>query len=333
LFKYFGLKEKDGFENMKLFYIPLLVYCYKNKMNMKKLGFLFVMAGVISFGLSSCGDGGGDDDVTLPKPTVSFLAGTGYVSASGPQSAGDSVVFHVDVTGANNLEKLTALVSVSGASQAIFADTNITTLKQKNFKWIVVYHLPSSPNTKVDFVFKATMKDGNEGSNNLSITTQAPPRTLTSRNNIEIGAQANTLYGSFINLDTVLVKFLVEANAMGGNNIDGVFFIGGANGASLVSPDDASATTYFSGISGWSKRKATRFSLNPFTASEFDAMTTSTELDKKVSAATAKSVANLKVGDVILFRTEGNINYGLIKVVSVSSQTNGTMAFDIKIPN
>ncbi|MDX5320081.1 MAG: hypothetical protein LPK45_03320, partial [Bacteroidota bacterium] len=84
---------------------------------MKKLGIMFALAGVITFGLSSCG---GEEEVAKPTPKFDFITGAGYTSANATVNAGNVVKIGIDATGSENLESVGVRTQVGTAQQTIY---------------------------------------------------------------------------------------------------------------------------------------------------------------------------------------------------------------------
>lgn len=297
---------------------------------MKKIGMMFVMAGVLAFGLSSCGDDNGGE--AAPTPTVDWKGGVDYVSAPKSVSGGTQVKFGINASGTENLTSVGVRISINGGQETILplTDNGDSTIKTKNFSMDIPYTAPSVPGT-VKFTVIVKMSNSTQTSKSILLTITNPAQAVTDRQNIEMGAQNNATFGSFWDLDAGIMM-LSEANATPGA-VDFIYYYGASNKASFASPNDAQVTSVFASISNWSTRNATKFRKTTLTASQYDAITMSTDVDAQVSAGvTVTSVTDLKVGDVVLFVKHDGSIYGLIKVTEINpASSSGAIKFDMKI--
>lgn len=303
---------------------------------MKKLGIMFVMAGIVAFGLSSCGTD--DPDVVKPTPKFDFKTGLGYTSASGNAVAGSTVKIGIDATGSENLESVGVRTQVGTAQQSIYpltanGDSIITSLKTKDFSIEFTYQVGSLPTTEKITVI-VTMSNGESSSKTISLNITATPKNLTDAPGRLIGGQSNTTYGSYYSMESNSAELQAAANANPAA-IDWVYYYGSGNLATFASPDDptlqSSNVMNNPSLTSWSVKNATRF--KKLTGFDFDNTTTNTELQTEISkgAPTLTAITKMAVGDVYLFITAGSKEYGIIKIISISEPTSaGYVTFDMK---
>lgn len=300
---------------------------------MKKLGMMFIMAGVLAFGLSSCG--GEDDPATKPKPSFDWKGGTDYISTNTTVNAGFDIKFGINASGSENLEKVRVTVSYNGGSATILpltddGDSIITDLKTKNFSMDIPYTVGSIPGTEKVSV-SVYMSNGTVTTKSILITVNQAPQQVQSRTNAEMGAQNNATYGSFWSFTNFQALLTADANNAP-ESIDMIYYYGATNKATFASPNDAQVTQVFANVSNWATRNASKFRKTTLSSADFDAITVSTELDTEVAAGgTLTAATQLAVGDVVLFITAGNKTYGLLRINAIpSAASNGTIEFDAK---
>jgi len=299
---------------------------------MKKIGLMLMLAGVFAIGFTSCGE---DEDVVKPKPEFSWKSGSAggsnvYTSANATVSAGTKLFFGITAIGSEKLDKAEAFVSVSGGSKAKLVDT--LKINATNLSWDFSYTLPGTPGA-VEVEVVVTMSNGESTSRKITLTVTKPAVAVQAINNVSLGGQTNATLGSFFSLKNNVMK-LAEANATPAD-VDWIYYYGATNQATFASPNDAQVTQIFNTVSSWSKRNVTKLRRTSLTAAEFDAITMSSDVDKQLTPSGGTAVTQLKAGDVLIYVTEGNVNYGLIKVKTIQPASgSGAIEIDIKnIPN
>ncbi|TNE81388.1 MAG: hypothetical protein EP332_04510 [Bacteroidetes bacterium] len=300
---------------------------------MKKLGIMFVMAGALAFGLSSCGD----DTVTdaTPRPSFDWKGGAEYVSQNSTVQAGDQIKFGINATGVENLEKVRVTLSYNGGTETIVpltadGDSIITSLKTKNFSMDIPYSVGSIKGTEKVTVI-VYMSNGTTASKSILLTVNAASVAVQSRTNAEVGAQSNATYGSFWSFNTFQALLTADANSNPGT-IDMIYYYGATNKATLAAPDDAQVAQVHASVANWGTRNATQFRKTTLTSADFDNITMSDAIDTEVAAGSTLKMANdLQVGDVVLFLTAGNKTYGLLRINSITpASSSGVLSFDAK---
>lgn len=302
---------------------------------MKKLGIMFVMTGIVAFGLSSCGT---DPDVAKPTPKFDFKTGLGYTSANGNVTAGSTVKIGIEATGSENLQSVGVRTQVGTAQQGTLnltasGDSNITSLKTKDFSLEFTYQVGSLPTTEKITVI-VTMSNGESTQKTITLTVTATPKNLTEAPGRQIGGQSNATYGSYYSMETNTAELQASANANPAA-IDWVYYYGSGNLATFAAPDDptlqSSNVMNNPSLTSWSVKNATRFKKLP--GFDFDGATTSTDLQTEISkgAPNLTALTQMQIGEVYLFVTAGSKEYGIIKIISNSAPTSaGFVTFDMK---
>lgn len=230
---------------------------------MKKLGIMFALAGVITFGLSSCG--GTDDDVVKPTPKFDFKTGAGYTSSNANVNAGNTIKIGIEASGSENLESVGVRTQVGTSQQAIFKLTadgdSILASKTKNISLEIEYQVGSLPTTeKITVIVK--MSNGTQSSKTINLTVTAAAKAITDAPGRQIGGQTNTTYGSYWSMETNSSKLQSDANADPAS-IDWVYYYGSTNNATFAAPNDAvlnsSNVMNNPGFSTWATKNATKF--------------------------------------------------------------------------
>lgn len=305
---------------------------------MKKLGIMFVMAGIVAFGLSSCGTD--DPDAAKPTPKFDFITGAGYTSANTTVAAGSVLTIGIDATGSENLKSVGVRRSYNGGPQNILGiastgDSSISSLKVKDFTMEFEYEVGSTSGTELITVI-VTMDNGETASKTILLTVTSTPKPAQDRPNNEMGGQNNASLGSYWSVANAQFNLQAQANA-NPEDIDFVYFYGTAGQlATFASPDDPlfnSGTNVMNNpsMATWSPKNTTRFKK---TSINYDNVTTSTPIEAEIAAGgvTLTQVKDMKVGDVYIFTTSGSKYFGLIKITAFTAQSgSGSVKFDMKV--
>lgn len=294
---------------------------------------MFMMAGILAFGLSSCGD---DTEEVKPRPSFDWKGGTDYVSSNTSVPAGSEVLFGINARGEENLKSVGVRVSYNGAPSTIFmltssGDSTITSLRTRNFSIDIPYQVGNTPGTET-VTITVTMANDETFSRTVVLTVTAQATNVTERSNISAGAQ-NNANGSFFSVSQSQTFTIAESN----NNqsiVDMIYYHGAVNAATLASPNDAQVTSLFPNVTSWTTRNATRMRLVTMTEAQYQAITLSTDVDALIQAGnpTLTAVTQLKVGDVVLFVTSGGTYYGIIRVKAIQpASPQGQITFDMKV--
>ena len=303
---------------------------------MKKLGIMFVMAGIVAFGLSSCGT---DEDIAKPTPKFDFIVGASYTSSNTTVPAGTMLKIGIDATGSENLKSVGVRRSYNNGPQSIVmitsgGDSTISSLKTKDFTMDFDYEVGATSGKEVITVI-VTMANDQISSKTITLTVTSTPKAVSNRPNNEMGGQNNATFGSYWSVSNSQFRLQAEANADPAD-IDFVYFYGTAGQlATFAAPDDAlfnSTTNVMNNpaLANWSVQNATRFKKS---ALDYDNVSDSGPIDAEIAAGgvTNSQVKDMKVGDVYVFTTTSN-EFGLIKITGFSATSgSGTVQFDMKV--
>lgn len=320
---------------------PKVAYlCRKPKnltTSMKKLTILALFAIAASVFMVSC-SGGDDDTTTKPKPTITWKTNAGYTFQNVSVSADSTIDFGVLATSASGekISKLAVTVSVNGGPAGVLWDTTLSSTSISK-DWMDV-GVGSLAGAKMQITAVVTQADGETSSVSfvVTVTPSSGGSTISVRPNIEMGAQDNSLLGSFFDFELQEVNKLNVANSAP-QNVDFIYYYGNTNKATFSAADDAQITQIFSSVSSWSVKNPSRFRKSSMTVAQFDALTQgqpATEINNQATTGTfGTKVTDLKVNDIIVFQTAGANDFGLMKVTELTAGTNNKIKFDLKIAN
>jgi hypothetical protein len=280
---------------------------------MKKLNYLLGLLLVAAIGFTSCEE---TEDV---GPTIDLLGGE-YIDMDTEVEAGATMMFKVNATaGDKNLEEFYVIkdgVNLSGYPTEISGDL---------YQEVVTLTAPMNEGTYV-YTFKVMDKADMDDEISVSITVTASGNPISTFTAKLMGAQSSASYGSFLDAETGTVYLLSDAMT-NASSVDVFYYYGSSNQAAFAALDDTDANE-FSMINNtaWTARNSTKFATTNITAAEFTAM----ENDADFVDASASSVIQLAVGDVVAFETVGG-KKGLIHVAALVADAAGTITIDIKV--
>jgi len=305
-------------------------------MYMKKLGIMFALAGVISFGLSSCG--GTDDEVAKPTPKFDWKIGAGYTSSNVTVNAGDTVKFGISASGSENLTSVGVRVQVGTAQETIFpltlAGDSTLASKTQNIALEFKYKVGSLPVTeKITVIVK--MSNGTQSSKTIIVTVIAAAKQVTAAPGRQIGGQTNQTVGSYWSMEANTNLLQAPANADPAT-VDWVYYYGSTNQATFAAPNDAilnsSNVMNNPDLTSWGTKNATKFK-KASAGFDFDGLTTSTELLTEIQAGAPSltAITKVQIGDVYIFITDGGKEYGAFKIITnTPTNSQALMTFDMK---
>ena len=288
------------------------------------LGAILLIA--ISF-FSSCSDN--TDPVPTP-PTISFVAGSGYISSDATLTV--NTPFVVKILAEANTASNSKIQSIS--ITRIFSNQVVgdTTFSFNDATVSFELTIMSFPDPGVENIeFEAMDKDGQKAKITLKITTEegtTPINTFTMK---VLGSYESATGSSFASIDgnvyTMAEAFAKQAS------IDFLYWWGASTSATIGAPDDDKAILVYTGVNGlpnWTTKNATRFKTTLVTATEFDAIDDGQVLADKASGADQTRVGTLAVDNVLAFITVTG-KHGLIKVTNITTGTAGDITIDVKV--
>jgi hypothetical protein len=282
---------------------------------MKKLNYLLSLLLVVgmAFTFTSC------DDTEAVGPTIDLFGGD-YIDANTTVTAGATMMFKMNATaGDKNLAEFYVTkdgTNLSGYPLEISGDT---------YQEVVEIEAPLNEGSYV-YGFKVVDKDDLYDEVTVTITVEAASGPISTYSAKLMGAQSHATLGSFLDAETGTV-YLLAAARTNASAVDVFYYYGSSNQASFAALDDTDANE-FSIINSteWTTRNSTKFVTTSITPAEFIAM----ENDAEFVDASASSVTQLAVGDVVGFKTVGG-KMGLIHVASIDGAADGSITIDIKV--
>ncbi len=303
--------------------------------NMKRLYFPAALILIASLVIFSCTKEPENND----PPTMAFKTGvhasTGmtYVSADTTFTVGDD--FIIGITAHSNSEKNLKKLIIERKFETSPVKWD-TTFSNSTFTFDKIFKASSQVGNE-DWTF--TLSDVNENSSDISlrITTLELLSDIDYYQGLEFGP-----YGmdnlNFFAADSGKVFSLTEIDT-NATFIDWVFFDSNSLQISIMSPDDDGVLVPYPTISSdWNHRSATRFKETIISATDFDAINTSSQIFIYANGANltrlveAEITGGMHVGNVFAFIAESG-KMGLMKVVALNNQdpSISTITLDVKI--
>ena len=297
---------------------------------MKNLSFLFAMLLVASMPFfTSCGP---DDGTTDVNPTINFTGGAGFTSSDVTLQAGDPIKVGISAfsnTSSNAKLKTLKVVRTFNNNAFTALDSTLNSTNAFNIT-LESFAYPAAGVEK--WTFTITDKDGaySEISFNITTTAGGPINEYSQK---ILGSYDNSAYGSSFASADGTVYSLADAKANAAK-IDWMYYYGSTAFATLSSPNDASASTVFSGTNGpasWSVRNDTKLGKVTLpTGLTWDAITTDAEIVILASDVSDSKVTALTVGQIVAFKTVTG-KLGLIKVEVITGTGAGTITYSVKV--
>ena len=249
-----------------------------------------------------------------PGPSLTLKGGSGYTSNDVTISTGTTikvgVVGGISSVSGNKLTRF-KLVFTSGNIPATLFDT---TLNTGVFDWET--NLTFTNEVAGTLSFELTDMGNMKATKTIHITVTGPETIKYS--NIEMGSW-NDVNGSFFSTSEGIVYNITQTMSSPANQakIDFLFFKGTVNGNTIAAPDDVDANTIPEyKLNLWTNRNQTRFNAINISAAQFDAIGANYEFPDFEPDVQTTKMNQLAVGDVFLFKTQGN-KPGLVKIVSL----------------
>jgi len=305
---------------------------------MKKFALLLLFAISGSLFLVSC-NGGDDNDpgTPKPKPTISFKTGGNYTSSNTTKQAGQDIDFGVIATPSSGekISRVKVTLSVNGGPEAVLADSNNIKLTSYTNDWTAI-KVGNLPNAQNKYTATVTQTNGESSSVSFVVTVTAPPKPVQETGGIQLGAQNNSSIGSFFDPEQgnggIMLYAAAKANQ---SKVHIIYYSGTTNKETFSAPNDPQITQVFSDMSSWTTRNATVFKKTTMTSTQFDNIdpANSTAIDNECTSGVFTSkITQLKVGDVIAYRSQTGSLYGLMRIAAIDAGGSGDITFDMKNP-
>jgi hypothetical protein len=302
---------------------------------MKKLVYLFsafLLSGALFLG--SCSKSSDNTTPESQPPTISFVAGTGYITGDVTVNAGQQIKFVIDAF-ANSasgalLTKLT-ISRVYNNNPSTFDTVFANPINYLNHLMVTSTALPVAGQEKWFF----TITDKNNQTAQISVTlTTIATQTWGEINKFDmkiLGSYASPTGSSFASIDGTI--YTIDQAFQNQSKIDWLYYYGDTDHATLAAPDDPHAAIVYSGASGlghWTIKNATKFKLvtDPINWS-------SITNDSIILAETATGVTNSRIIDLsqakILSFITASGKKGMIQVENITGAGSGTMTISVVV--
>ncbi len=303
---------------------------------MKKFSFLLLTVLVSALMVfNGCKNDNDDDNIDL-DPTLNFTGGTEFISQDVTKGSNETLRFGV-----------TCLANTSSGK------------KLKNFKLTVVYNnIPqvahdSSFNSDVyqmdyifsppfgvgehNFIFRVTDDAGKYKERNIIVTIEQAGGLIYEYSDKLMGSYDADEGSSFASADGTV--YMMANAILNSGKIDWMYSFGASaeNQAVFMAPSDGLADTFFgANMSGWATRNETKFKKVTETV-DWDNITNDVKLvELTASGMDFTAIKQVAEGDIIAFITDPNKTEfadkkGLIKVTAITTGSDGTITFDVKV--
>jgi hypothetical protein len=278
------------------------------------------------------------------NPTLTLDGGNQYVAADRQVEPGTR--FTVKLTAnkgpdGKNIDKIEVKVSYAGAVPT--RDTLIENINQASYTLVRNLRARDVEGTE-RWIFTATDKDGKTAERSFTITVKkkdtqqpTPPKSFTitlSNTNAFASSSDGIVYNATNG----------QANA---SKVDLTYFFSGTSKNNMASPEARkNSANYGTFAVNWGVVQTEFRNVTNFTASDFDALNDETRIKTLFDAGTPTKVVqnpdgtrfNEASGDfvankVIAFQNKSTGKYGLIKIVSVAANENGSASIALKVQN
>lgn len=263
-------------------------------------------------------------------PKLSFISDSGYITKDTSLQAGTRIKIGVKaIAGGHNVTFLQ--VSCNNGEKKIFLDSGMNCA---SFRYDLSVIKSVSQNEK--WTFLVMDKDRNRDSISITFNRSASNNygSISTFDEIELGAQLNTTKGSFFSLTSGEGYFLSEA-FLNQSLTDLIYYYGPYN-ATLSSPNESEAPGFFTGtegLSNWSVKNETRYDTTLITPYQFDQATNDSLILSAYEPVAGKRKAKyVTEGSVYSFTTQAD-RIGLLKVMQIEPGAEGYMRFSVKIQN
>ena len=268
----------------------------------------------------------------INSPYISLSSDSGYVHKDSVMGIGDNfkVRLYANFGGEANITNIVIRNEHDGIITSYF-DTGINN-EAINISKILTKGIYD----KETWTFMAIDKNGGNASVSFTLTKD-PNSTFGNIKHINatMGAQASTLYGSFLSLNSG-IAFFQDAAYLIQDTIEMLYYYDGVSGEAntIASPNANIGTTIYTGTTSplnWSVKNETRYYKTTLSQADFNKASNDSLLLVSYSDINAKRKAkNLVDGDIYSFKTTHN-KYGLFYVEHVEGMDTGYVNVNILI--
>ena len=254
---------------------------------------------------------------TPAAPTITFANSENSYVGKDIDDTSRQVTITIDAPADLSAIKIFKVTDAGKSTEKLISDFTSKT------QHVFTYTFSILPNSGINkFEVEVTDKENQTTSGYFTFTayTKAAGEIVSYSAKI-MGAQFNNAKGSFLSTSTgtIYSKSDAKTNA---SSIDFVYsYRGGDYLAFIAAPSDALLDLSVNiKAENWNKYNSTKFKLSSLSSSDFDAISDDSKFS--VEDFTATNALNLKVGNVVYFKTEGGKS-GVFKVTAINEGSAG----------
>lgn len=283
-----------------------------------------------------------DEKKSSFESTVYIQAAKPNIDIKIPADVPESVTASEDVSFNIEITSDVTLMSV----KTFLGDSEITDLRKEIFEnpnsdLYAFTYTTTELNAGQTLSFTFEVMDANGGlarsAYNVDVT-RAVELDINEFYSLQIGAQASTDKGPFLNTATGEVYEKAGSTAKSANIDIALFYSNNTHGYFFVAPSDASIEAIFKTpdpIANWPQRNSTKFKVIEMTSDEFLAINSAEKIETQYTKSSGEEVgkltSKLTVGSVVGFKTVMD-KYGLMIVRShASGNSKGNVTVDMKV--
>ena len=261
-------------------------------------------------------------------PVIRFVQDSGYQWNDTTLIVGDRVRIGIKVTACGS--NITFFqVSFNNGKRQILLDSGLNHNE-------LTYNLNIIKSAGTAETWTFVVMDRNRNLDSISILLRKSDSSHYGRirqyDNILVGAQASTMAGSFLTFTGGRVLGLDSAFA--NQSLTDLIYYFGQYDATLSSPNETEAPSYFtgpSGIANWTIKNETRYDTTLLTAEQFDRAGNDSLLLAVYEPAAGKRKTKFVVPGMVISLKNAAGKIGLIKVTGYEPGVTGTLNFSVKI--
>ncbi len=267
-------------------------------------------------------------EIQLETPVIEILTDSGCISADTSVTMGNHMTFRIKAKG-EEVPLTNFVVTYNNGATSYYLDSGMYCKE-------MIYELTVTKGASAfeEWTFFVMNKARITASISLRVMLDSGAVfSPIEQHNITLGAQNNTLYGSFFSFTSDSIYTLEEAF----NNqalIDISYYYHATYESTLSSPNDNDAPSMFTGtygIGNWTVRNESRYNLTTLTSFDFNNITNDSLLIASYDVVNAKRKGkNIVPGQVWAFRIASG-KLGLIYVEETEAGVSGKVVLKIKI--
>lgn len=271
--------------------------------------------------------------IQAAKPNIEIK-----IPETAPESiiTGETVDFDIEITSETTLRSIKTYLDggeITELSKDVFDDPNNAIY---SFSYITT---ELNAGQTLTFTFEVMDANGSIVRNEYSIDViRATELDINEFYNIQIGAQASTDMGPFLNTVTGEIYERAGSTAKSANIDIALFYSNSTYGYYFVAPSDVTIEAIFKTpdpIAEWPQRNDTKLKTMEITAEEFLSINSREMIQNLYTSSSGEEVSKLTiklgVGSVVGFKTVTG-KYGIIIIRShASGNSKGNVTFDMKV--